>query len=215
MIDPLRSLMFGQMRLDVVGGEFSAGYGIADLVGGELCPSSCREREELGIRSALDNRLALDALMIIQRRKRTSLDYLLNRMPVSRSTISGKILPLLSNYGLIDRCQDGRIRARFELPNPARKVVAIEAKQSRWREAILQARRYTFFANQTYVALWNGASESVDKRLLYRHRLGLISVESNDAEVVIEAPLLSPRRASMHRFCAEWLYKQLLVDDVP
>jgi hypothetical protein len=92
-------------------------------------------------------------------------------------------------------------------PSPTREIVAVELKQRRWREAILQARRYTFFADRTYVAIWNGAVELVDRRLLYRFRLGLIGVEGDRAQVLIEAPRRKPRQEKMNRYCAEFLYR--------
>jgi hypothetical protein len=75
----------------------------------------------------------------------------------------------------------------------------------------LQARRYTFFANQTYVAVWSKTAPRVDKALLYRHRIGLISVKvSGECSILIEAPSINPRAANMNRLCAEFLYRQAL-----
>lgn len=40
MIPPIRVLMRDLMGLDVIVEEFSADYGIADLVGAEICPEN-------------------------------------------------------------------------------------------------------------------------------------------------------------------------------
>ena len=210
MIEPIRYLMFRDMNLDVVDQEFSAGYGVADLIGAVLCQTSCQKRKDLGIEKAFDHRLLVNVLMILRAGKRTSLAYILNKVAISESTLRQKILPVLAQFGLIKKDADGYIRVLFQPPNPAKRIVAIEAKQTKWREAILQARRYTFFANQTYIAVWNGTARLVDKSMLYRHRLGLIGVERNVAEILIEAPLRNPREAKMSRLCAEHLYGRVL-----
>lgn len=213
MIEPIRCLMYRDMNLDVVDQEFSAGYGIADLIGAALCRTSCQERKKLGIEKAFDRRLLVDVLMVLRVGKRISLTYILNKVAISESTLRQKIIPVLAKFGLITKDSNDYIRVLLQPPNPVKRIVAIEVKQTKWKEAILQARRYTFFANQTYVAVWNDIVRLVDKSMLYRHRLGLIGVEKNTAEILIEAPLRNPREVRMNRFCAEYLYGQVLNED--
>lgn len=210
MLGPIHNLMLNKMNLDVVDREFSAGYGRADLVGANLSSTNCLERQRLGIDEAFDNSLLLDVMMSLNTTRRTSIPYILNRVAIAQSTLVQSVLPKLARVGLIKRYGDGYVRALFQLPNPVKRIVAIEAKQTKWREAILQARRYTFFANQTYIALWNDIIRLVDKNVLYQHRLGLIGVEGTDAKIWIEAPFRNPRRAVMSCLCAEHLYKQAL-----
>ncbi len=102
---------------------------------------------------------------------------------------------------------DGYVRLLTVPPQPTKNIVAVEAKQTKWREAILQARRYTFFANQTYIAVWFDTVDRVDRRLLYRHRLGLIGVGTDNAEVILKAPKRIPRQPKMNRYCSEFLYR--------
>jgi hypothetical protein len=135
------------------------------------------------------------------------LPYILRRVAFSESTLRGTVLPQLDKLGVIERYGDGYVRLIFAPPKPARHVVAVEAKQTRWRDAILQARRSTFFADQSYVAVWDKTVKRVDKTLLYRHRVGLIAVEPNgDCAIVVNAPRVNPRESSMNRFCSEFLY---------
>lgn len=210
MIPPIRSLMQQEMNLDVISEEFSAGYGIADLVGASLSKKNCQRRERLGLSTPLDNHHILEILLLLTTRGRTSISFLLGRISFSESTLRRKVLPQMITLGLIKRDLDGRIYLVNEPPEPARYIVAVEAKQTRWRDAILQARRYTFFANCTYIAVWNGTAELVDRQLLYRHRLGLIGVEPDGAEIILEAPSRKPRKPKMHRYCAEFLYGKIL-----
>ena len=207
MIEPIRRFMLDHLRMDITAREFSAGYGVADVVGATLCGEGCELRKEKRLEVALDHHHIVQVLLALRSEGRTSLPYILRRVALSESTLRGKVLPQLDKLGVIERCGDGYVRLIFAPPKPARNVVAVEAKQTRWRDAILQARRYTFFANQSYVAVWAKTAARVDKSLLYRHRVGLISVEPNgDCGIVVDAPRVSPRESNMNRFCAEFLY---------
>lgn len=207
MIEPIRRFMQHQLQMDIIAQEFSAGYGVADLVGAALCEEGCELRKEKGLEVALDHHYIVQVLLALRSEGRTSLPYILRRVALSESTLRRKVLPQLDKLGVIERYGDGYVRLIFAPPQPAKHVVAVEAKQTRWRNAILQARRYTFFANQTYVAVWAKTAARVDRALLYRHRVGLIAVEPDgECAIVVEAPRLSPRALDMNRLCAEFLY---------
>ena len=206
MMAPLHQFMVNVLKLDVVAREFTAGYGIADLVGAWYNYEGQASRQQLGIARPLDDRLLIETLHALHPHRRTALATIMGRIPISESTLRKRVLPKLDAMGLIERYPNGFVRLVHGLPMPTRGIVAIEAKQPKWREAILQARRYSFFADQTYVAVWNGTARLVDRALLYRHRLGLIGVEPEGAELLIPAPRKTPRDSSMNRFCAEFLY---------
>lgn len=206
MIEPIRRFMLDHLRMNITAQEFSAGYGIADLVAAELCDEGCDRRRAQGLEVALDHYYTVQVLLALHSDRRTSLPYILRRVALSESTLRTKVLPQLDKLGLIER-EDGYVRLVFTPPKPAKNVIAVEAKQTRWRDAILQARRYTFFADQTYVAVWAKTAARVDKALLYRHRVGLVAVEpSGDCSIVAVAPKVKPREINMNRFCAEFLY---------
>lgn len=210
MIEPIRLLLQAHLGLDVTAEEVSAGYGIADLVGASLNQECCLRRAELGLDFPLD-RHAVQVLTVLKSDTRTSFDYLLKRTALSESTLRRQVLPRLVSRGLVQRYADGFLSRVIELPKPSKHIVAVEAKQTRWRDAILQARRYTFFADRTYVAVWNGTARLVDRHLLYRHRLGLIGVEPEGAEIIVEAPVREPRSSVMSQFCGELLYGQAIL----
>lgn len=211
MIEPIRQFMYQEMCMDITAQEFSAGYGFADLVGAALCEQGCQTRKEMGLEVPLDHHHIIQVLQTLRTKRRTSLTYLLQRVAISESTLRKKVLPQMAKLKLIIRDDDEHIRLIAVPPKPARHVIAIEAKQTKWRDAILQARRYTFFANQTYVAVWSRTAPRVDRALLYRHRIGLISVEpSGECVNLIEAPKMNPRAANMNRLCAEFLYRRAL-----
>lgn len=206
MMAPLHEFMVSVLKLDVVAREFSAGYGIADLVGAWHNYEGQASRQQLGIGRPLDNRLLIETLLALHPHRRTSLATIIGRIPISESTLRKRVLPQLAAIGLVERYSDDFVRLVHDLPMPTRGIVAIEAKQTKWRDAILQARRYSFFADQSYVAVWNGTARLVDRVLLYRHRLGLIGVEPEGATILVPAPRMRPRDSNMNRYCAEFLY---------
>lgn len=209
MVEPVRLLMQARMGLDVIVAEFSAGYGTADLVGAKFCTRSREVRRREQAQTPIDHHHWVEVLLAFNSSERMSFDSLQRRVTFSASTLRHKVLPEMASIGLVERDAEGYVCLLKNPPSPTREIVAVELKQKRWREAILQARRYTFFADRTYVAVWNGSVRLVDRRLLYRFRLGLIGVEGDNAQVVIEAPRRKPRQERMSRYCAEFLYRNL------
>ncbi|HUU81973.1 MAG TPA: hypothetical protein VM243_00590 [Phycisphaerae bacterium] len=206
MIEPVRTLMHQAMGIHISTCEFRGGYGIADLVGAAICSRACKTRAQMGLAGALDHHHLVEVLLALRPGVWNSREVLLGRLSVSESTLRRRVLPRLRAHGLIERDGHGAIRLRAVPPPPTEYVVAVEAKQTRWRQAIVQARRYTFFADRTYIALWSHMVVHVDRSLLYRHRLGMISVEAERATLVVEAPLRKPRKGRLNRYCAEYLY---------
>jgi hypothetical protein len=210
MIAPVRELLVRDLRSDVVVCEFSAGYGFADLVGAKLCSSCCESREKSGWAAPLDHRHLVQVLLTLENREQITMEALRERVAISESTLRSKVLPTLRRMGLIEHSRSRGIKLVAIPPKPTEEVIAVEAKQTRWREAILQAKRYKFFADQSYIAVWKETVPRVDLSLLETHNLGLISVEPDKARVEREAPRSTPRRLEMSRFCAEYLYAHAL-----
>lgn len=204
---PICNLMRKHLGVNIIAEEFSAGYGVADIVGGSMCQQSHVERIARGFASPLDQKQLLEVLLILKHKNRYSPEQLSQYISFSTNLLKRKILPQMVAYNLITFDNHGYIHLLEAPPQPTKNIIAIEAKQIRWVEAILQARRYTFFANQTYVAVWHDKAKLVDRKLLYRHRLGLIGVGRKSAELLINAPYRIPRQLVMHRYCSEALYR--------
>lgn len=205
MIDPIRELLFDKMSVDISRREFSAGYGIADIVGAKMCNESCNRREDLGLAVAFDHLTFASVLLILSKTRWTPFAAIAKRVSISETTLQRKILPKLCKLKLTEKFENS-YRLCFELPKPTQKLIAVEAKQKYWRQAILQARRYAFFAEETYIAIWAENIRLVDRSLLYRHRLGLIAVESDNAMVVVQAPLRRPRQPQLNFYSSEFFY---------
>lgn len=210
MIGPIQDLLRREMGLDVCAREFTAGYGVADLVGAQLCSRSCIQRAQMGVAVPLDHRHLIEVLIALRAQVRQSFAALLRRVSMSESTLRQRVLPRLKAYGLVVCDRNGLVELSALPPKPTRHVVAVEAKQTRWRQAILQARRYGFFADRSYVAVWHDAVRNIDRRSLYQHRLGLIGVHVDHARIIVNAPTRKPLREIMNLYCSEFLYGRAL-----
>jgi len=212
MIAPIGDAVANYHRLDVWLREYRSGYGIADLVGMVVSRASYEERTRGGQRPPLEDRRVIEVLLRIPSKRSLSFETLAQRVALAPSSLRHKALRALIKRGLVLE-KKGRYWLLGRLPNPAAEIVAVEAKIDRWSDAILQARRYTLFAHRSYVAVPMAVVPSVDRLLLYRHRIGLIGVEDSFAQIIIEAPRITPRDVCAHRVCAESLYSIVLAGD--
>ena len=126
MVEPVGLLLRAELGLDVIVGEFSAGYGVADLVGATISESNCRARVQMGLASPLDHKHLVETISVLRTRRRRSIPYLLARLPFSQTTLLRKVLPRLKSMGLIERHPDGYVRLLKYPPYPVEKIVAVE-----------------------------------------------------------------------------------------
>jgi hypothetical protein len=138
MIEPLLALMHGSMGLDVTVQEFSAGYGVADLVGAELSDENCRYREHWGLAAPLDHLFVVEVFLAMLLEGSSSISELMKHISFAESTLKNKILPQMVSHGLVERGKNGLLSLVACPPQPTNYIVAIEAKQTRWRDAVLQ-----------------------------------------------------------------------------
>ncbi len=111
-------------------------------------------------------------------------------------TLEDRVSPALRRLirrGVVQRDDSGtytlvsNFSSRFE-------VVAVEAKLTRWREALQQAKNYLTFSNQSFIAL----PESVVDRnptipdACEEAGIGLVAVSPSDVEVVVEPGSTTP-----------------------
>jgi hypothetical protein len=132
---------------------------------------------------------------------------LLGGRPLRDTTIArrlfsnlGRIAPrlkALERQGFVARAADGVYVLRRKVALDRTRVVAVEAKLRRWREAVRQAASYLSFANQAYVALPRPVAEGNDEllRVVLRARVGLMAVSPEQVRIVRPAPKHTPRTA--------------------
>lgn len=67
-------------------------------------------------------------------------------------------------------------------------IIAIEAKLQNWKRGLQQASTYRIGSDLVYLAIQRDFSHRVDKNLLRKMSVGLIVVDQNGIEILIEAP---------------------------
>ena len=121
--------------------------------------------------------------------------------------------PMSLRRGIIDRLQNARVVSRGQggLVSLGRwcrsgMLIAIEAKLTKWLDALEQARAYRQFADQVYVALpADRVQPALKARAMFEHNsVGLLSV-NGDIQCKIRAKSLS-----MHNWRREFVYSRLV-----
>jgi len=136
------------------------------------------------------------------------LAQLLRRDPLRARTVAERLysqparttraLLRLTRLGLVNSTSTGAFTTALEGLAGTVEIVAIEAKLTRWREAIVQARAYLAFANRAFVALPAPIVDR-DHRVLeacQAAKLGLLAVSGDGVSVVSSAGFHEPRSAS-------------------
>jgi hypothetical protein len=125
---------------------------------------------------------------------------LVNRTAL-RSQTADAALTRLSKIGMVRRTASGAYALADSGILPSGHLIAIEAKLTRWRDAISQAEAYLTFANQSFVALPKAVVETAGglRQACRLAGVGLLSVSYRNVEVALEAPVTS-------QSSAEWLW---------
>lgn len=117
----------------------------------------------------------------------TRIDLLERKMQRSVGALRRGALAALETSGVLSRGTGGRVALSATWP-PKLRLVAVEAKLRRWREALVQAESYRTFADRVFVALPQRYAE-----IALQHRsqftksgVGLISVSSEGVAVYYE-----------------------------
>jgi hypothetical protein len=111
----------------------------------------------------------------------------------------GRRVLRLVKLGLMSRCSDG-LRVPAKTVPSGTHVVAVEAKLTRWKDALAQARDYLRFANEAYIAMPASVigRNATALAACADAGIGVIAVDEVDARVVL--------RAKTHRpYSAEWV----------
>ena len=109
------------------------------------------------VNEALDNLRPLTIeesiiLATLRDGRATRIDVLERRCGVARSKLRTGALGRLIDWGLLEYGPGGRIARRRTLAGRSR-LLAVEAKLTRWRSALKQAMAYRSYADKSYVAL--------------------------------------------------------------
>lgn len=183
LVTKIEKILKEKFKTDLTFREISAGYGIADLVIAPSEMSGFINREPITHFGTLKLFLELS-------RKRYTLDELYVLVPhVPRSNARRSINFLLHNGYLLQESDGKYIKSEISSKNePIQKIIAIEAKLTDYRNGIIQARRYQYFADQSYLAILNTASKHIDTESLLLSGIGLILFDEATETLTILKP---------------------------
>lgn len=208
MIKILRNYFEGLNFLTVQ--EFGVGYGVADLIAYRLAYKNCEKRVANNQKKPLDKVqyfLILDALPDIKKEGAISLKALTCKLPFSIDSLKYHWLESLRKFGYVRKVgQHLYAKVNGFIPI-TQEIVAVEAKLTDWKKGAIQAKRYTVFANRTYLATHKMIAHRVNAELLGRHGIGLLLVSKDGVQKVLSAPKVGPRDPLRYQLAGEIAWK--------
>lgn len=166
--------------------EFSAGYGIADLV----FASDFSFRKRAIKRAPLTNFNCLKIFLTLEERRVYTLAEIQQNLPLLDQRGLKKILNILvgSNY-LKKVGKNGYLKLLEEEElNSIKKVIAVEVKLSDHKNGLIQARRYQYFADESYLAILKEAKKNIDFNEFNKYNIGLILFDTATNTIEIRSP---------------------------
>ncbi|MDD2245450.1 MAG: hypothetical protein PHR13_12700 [Dysgonamonadaceae bacterium] len=183
--------------------EVGVGFGIADLVITELKDSLYFEaREKL-------NSVDISVYQTVKNKKEISLEDIRGITGIGKSELKKSLTKLIEYSYLKEIDSLFLLDKKYELP--FKKSIAFEAKLSNWKRAFMQAYRYKWFANYSYVLLDETRARPAIKRVSHfeNHNVGLLTL-SIDGEIKIyhRPKRQAPMNPSMQMMLSENLLYQ-------
>jgi hypothetical protein len=194
----------------VVATERPLGYGRADLVAYRVDASKCDARCLNGQYRSLErieHYTVLRHLPEVGEGPGISIEHLCEKLGRSPAFVRSTLLNFLERSGYVAKVgKTGFARVNGFIPI-ASEIIAVEAKVSDWRKGAIQAKRYRWFADRVYLAISARYEHRVQRDVLQKHSIGLLSVEKNSVIELLSSPTLAPHDPDRHSFAAEWLWR--------
>ena len=170
--DKLNSV-FSLLSEPIVLEEVKLGFGIADLV------ISDRIDDQLKVEDDFLTSVDISIYRVIEKRKKVTLDLISDQTKCNKGQLV-KSLNKLIRRALIQQVDVYFIlSSKYELAYS--ESIAIEAKLKNWKRALMQAYRYKWFADYSYVVLDHAhvkpALQNIE--LFKKYNIGLISISSD------------------------------------
>jgi predicted transcriptional regulator len=112
----------------------------------------------------------------------------------ARNTSLDRALARLIRLGLLSKNKSGTFIARKYFFPTSVKIVSVEAKLLRWKDAISQAKEYLLFSNTSYVALPQRVILANKKIRIAckKEGIGLIAVSSKGTQILLKGKNFKP-----------------------
>lgn len=183
--DGVRAGAFGDLSQSWVGRGLTIGSGDPDLL-------ITRPRPEVRFLAGLEEPHHW-ALSLLRQVPLCSLQRVAEHLATAPAK-AGRILSELLRLGIASMVDGEQYRLDEAFESPLIEVVAIEAKVSRWKDAIRQASKNRLFCHQSYIALpWPLAVKVASESLFEIHRIGLLGIDDTGVlDMVRPAPVVRP-----------------------
>lgn len=186
LVEKLEKILKKQFGTNIAFKELSAGYGIADLVFAEDFSFTRRNAAK---RPPITNYAALQVFLNMAQGKLYSLDELTGLLSGSPRAEIKRHLSTLEKSGYIRGSEHLYQKVINEGAfNPIKKVIAIEAKLSDHKNGLIQARRYQYFADESYLAILKGTMRETHIQELKQYNIGLILFDKETSSIEIFHP---------------------------
>lgn len=164
--------------------EVGATHGIADVVFYNYDDEAVAKRERMQI-APIESQDVLKTLLLIKNKRKLTFTYLVETLPFSEQKLKRDILGYLEETGIVTREKDYYM-VDYQYDIGLKKSVAIEAKVRDWKRGLYQAQRYRWFAEASYLAIYEDYITQPQKNLnLFEfYNVGLLSVGNNGVDVL-------------------------------
>lgn len=184
LVSKIEKILQKEYKTELTFREVSAGYGIADLV---IAPSArfAKTRVE---RSPITHFGTLKFFLDLDKRSYTFEQLCLSARFVPVKEVRKYVAFLKTNGYLLF---DGTVYTKsniLESEQPIQRIIAIEAKLTDYKNGIIQAKRYQYFADQSYLAILKKPSSLIDIKSLRKSGIGLIVFDEESESIKIFEP---------------------------
>lgn len=186
LVSKLDKILKKEFGTNLVFHEFSAGYGIADLV---FAPNFSFSKRAIK-HTPLTSFDSLSVFLELETEKIYHLEELINIFSYLKKTEVEKYIKLLVNYNYLTKIDNDKFKKILDnkFLSPIPKVIAIEAKLDDHKNGLIQARRYQYFADESYLAILKRAEKNINMEEFNRHNIGLILFNDEDNTIEIKYP---------------------------
>lgn len=187
--------------------EFSAGYGIADLV----FASDFLFSKKILNRAPLTNFYALKILLSFNDKLFGKEELLMLSNDVSeRKHLVSQLNFLLKNKYL-EKISDNCFKKVESVNlNQIKKIIAIEVKLTDYKNGLIQAKRYQYFADESYLAILKDAEKNIDFSEFNKSNIGLILFDTKNNSIEIKYPESQKKNSKINVYAKELMLEKFL-----
>lgn len=181
LVSLLADNLQSEFNTDVCVREFSAGYGIADLV---FARDFLSNKNAVN-RKPINNYYALQLYLSMPDNETITSVQLKALSTLSGPTLKTVVKELIQE-GYLQVVNETSVRKALKIKSPVKKLVAIEAKLRDWKQGIIQARRYKSFTDECYLAILAKYDKNIDYDYLERFDIGLILCDEETGTIELK-----------------------------